>query len=284
MKRDRYFKKNMVFIFSFLFGWVMFFGICQAEELSVPGLIEAWAQVTMKAKVSGTLGSIPVEEGDSVKEGSILLELENQKEKAMIRLADARLEKAKAALMEAKVVLQNSKKDLERKEMMKEIIPKKDLENARDLALQHEASVSGKEGEVKEGEAELRLRTVELENTLIKAPFDGIVSQIPVRAGETVAALSTPICEVVHLDTLYVQVAIPIQYLPLLEKGMKVSIRVEKETLSLNKRFVGEIWYINPIVDPTSRRFKVKVLLRNPHPMVRPGMIAEVLFPMSSKR
>jgi len=274
----------MVFIFSFFSGGIILSEISWAEELSVPGLIEAWAQVTMKAKVSGTLGSIPVEEGDRVKEGSILLELENQKEKAVIKLAEARLEKAKAALMEAKVVLQNSKKDLERKEMMKEIIPKKDLENARDLVLQHEASVFGKEGEVKEGEAELRLRTVELENTLIKAPFDGIVSQIPVRAGETVAALSTPICEVVHLATLYVQVAVPIQYLPLLEKGMKVSIRVEKETLSLNKRFVGEIWYINPIVDPTSRRFKVKVLLRNPHPMVRPGMIAEVLFPMSSKR
>ena len=275
---------TMVFIFSFFSGGIILSGISWAEEFSVPGLIEAWAQVTMKAKVSGTLGSIPAKEGDHVKEGSVLLELENQKEKAMIKLAEARLEKTKAALMEAKVVLQNSKKDLERKEMMKEIIPKKDLENARDLVLQHEASVSGKEGEVKEGEAELRLRTVELENTLIKAPFDGIVSQIPVRAGETVAALSTPICEVVHLDTLYVQVAVPIQYLPLLEKGMKVSIRVEKEMLSFNKRFVGEIWYINPIVDPTSRRFKVKVLLRNPHPMVRPGMIAEVLFPISSKR
>jgi HlyD family secretion protein len=274
----------MVFIFSFLIGWGIFSGASRAEEFSVPGLIEAWAQVTMKMKASGTLKPIPVEEGDRVKEGTMLLELENEKEKAMIQLAKARIEKAKASVMETRVTLQSSKKDLERKEMMKEVIPKKDLENAQDQVLQNEANVMVKEGEVKEAEAELHLRIVELENTQIKAPFDGIVTQIPVRAGETVAALNTSICDVVRLDTLYVQVAVPIQYLPLLGKGTKVGIRVEKDTLPFNKRFEGEIWYINPIVDPTSRRFKVKVLLRNPHPLVRPGMVAEVVFPVPSKR
>jgi RND family efflux transporter MFP subunit len=219
-----------------------------------------------------------------VKEGSILLELQNEREKAMIQLAEARVEKAKASLLEAQVVLQNSKKDLQRKEMMKDVIPKKDLENAQDQVLQYEANVMVKEGEIKEAEAELHLRTVELENTRIKAPFEGMVTQIPVKAGETVAALNTSICDVVQLDRLYVQVAVPIQYLPLLEKGMKVSIQVEKDTLPFNKKFEGEIWYINPIIDPTSRRFNVKVLLRNPHPLVRPGMVAEVLFPMPSKK
>jgi len=274
----------MVFIFSFFSGGIILSGISWAEDFSVPGLIEAWSRVTMKVKASGTIGSIKIEEGDEVKEGKVLLELENHRERALIRLAEARLEKAKAALMEEKVVLQNTKKDLERKEMMKEIIPKKDLENARDLVLQHEASVSGKEGEVKEGEAELHLRTVELENTLIRAPFDGVVTEIYVKAGETVAALNTSICDVIHLDRLYVQVAVPIQFLPLLRKGMKVSMRVEKDTLLFNKRFEGEIWYINPVVDPTSRRFKTKVLLHNPHRLVRPGMIGEVFFPIPTKK
>jgi HlyD family secretion protein len=285
MKSRRFVKTvMMVLIFSFLSGWIILSGVSWAEEFSVPGLIEAWAQVTMKMKVSGTLGPIPIEEGDRVKEGTILLELQNDREKAMIQLAKARVEKAKASLLEAQVTLENSKKDLQRKEMMKDVIPKKDLENAQDQVLQNEAKVMVQEGEIKEAEAELRLRTVELESTQIKAPFDGIVTQIPVKAGETVAALNTSICDVVHLDRLYVQVAVPIQYLPLLEKGMKVGIHVERDTLPFNKRFEGEIWYINPIVDPTSRRFKVKVLLRNPHPLVRPGMVAEVLFPAPSKK
>ena len=251
-----------------------------AEEFAAPGLIEAWAQVTMKAKTSGNIGSIQVEEGDRVKEGKVLLELENHREKALIRLAEARVEKAKAALMEAKVTLQNSKKDLGRKEVMKEVIPKKEFENAQDLVVQHEALVLTREGEVKEAEAELHLRTVELENTLIQAPFDGMMTQIHVKTGETVASLNTPICEVVHLDRLYVQVTVPIQFLPRLKKGMRVDIRVEKDALLFNKKFGGEILYINPIVDPTSRRFKVKVLFHSPDDLVRPGMIAEVFFPL----
>jgi len=276
--------KVIVSIVSLLCTLGVLLGFSYAQEFAVPGLIEAWAQVTMKMKASGTLRPILIEEGDRVKEGSVLLELENDREKAMIQLAEARVEKAKASLSEVRVLLQNSKKDLERKEMMKEVIAKKELENAQDQVLQSEANVRVKEGEVKEAEAELRLRIVELESTQIKAPFEGIVTQIPVKAGETVAALNTSICDVVRLDRLYVQVAVPIQYLPILGKGMKVGIRVEKETLAFNKRFEGEIWYINPIVDPTSRRFNVKVMLRNPHSLVRPGMVAEVLFPTPSKR
>ena len=276
--------KVIVSIVSLLCTLGVLLGFSYAQEFAVPGLIEAWAQVTMKMKASGTLRPILIEEGDRVKEGSVLLELENDREKAMIQLAEARVEKAKASLSEVRVLLQNSKKDLERKEMMKEVIAKKELENAQDQVLQSEANVRVKEGEVKEAEAELRLRIVELESTQIKAPFEGIVTQIPVKAGETVAALNTSICDVVRLDRLYVQVAVPIQYLPILGKGMKVGIRVEKETLAFNKRFEGEIWYINPIVDPTSRRFNVKVLLRNPHSLVRPGMVAEVLFPIPSKK
>ena len=284
MKLDRLFGKTRAFILASLLIWVTSVGVCRGEEFSVPGLIEAWAQVTMKAKASGTLGPIPVEEGDLVKEGAVLFELENHKEKAMIRLAEARVEKAKASLAEVRVTLQSSRKDLERKEMMKEVIPKKELENARDLVLQHEATVKVREGEIREAEAELHLRNVELESTLIRAPFDGVIAKIHVKAGETVAALNTSICDVVHLKKLFVQVSVPLPYLPALEKGMKVSIRVEKDAQIFDRRFGGEIWYVYPIVDPASRRFQVKVLLPNPHSLVRPGMIAEVLFPVPTKK
>jgi nitroreductase len=49
-----------------------------------------------------------------------------------------------------------------------------------------------KEAEIKEAEAELRLRTVELENTQIKAPFDGIVTQIPVKAEQSLVIFYLP--------------------------------------------------------------------------------------------
>lgn len=277
-------KRIIISIFICLLGFGISYGKCHAEEWSIPGLIEPWAQAIMKMKVSGTIGFIHVEEGQWVKEGDLLIELQNQRERAMLELAEARVSKAKASLLEAQVVLDNSRKDLERKELMKEVIPQKEYENARDKVLQSEAIFKIKEGELKEAEAELNLRKVELENTQLRAPFDGMITEIMVKGGETVAGLQSSICEVVQLDKLYVQVAVPLQFLPVLEKGMKVGVKVEKEAFPSLKRFVGEIYYINPMIDPASRRFKVKVYLGNPHPLIRPGMTAEVLFPSPSKR
>lgn len=256
----------------------------QGGELSLPGLIEAWSQTTMKMKVSGTIGFLHMEEGQRVREGDLLLELQNEREKALLELAEARVNKAKASLLEAQVLLENSRRDFERKELMKEVIPQKDYENARDKVLQSEAIFKIREGELKEAEAELRLRMVELEYTQLRAPFDGMIIEVPIKRGETVAALQTPICEVVQVDKLYVQVAVPLQFLPVLEKGMKVGVKVEKEVFPSLRRFVGEIYYIHPMVDPTSRRFKVKISIRDSHPLIRPGMTVEVLIPISSKR
>lgn len=282
--KDEEFMKVIVSIVLILFTGLTVSGPSYGGEISIPGLIEAWAQATMKVKVSGTIGSIHMEEGQRVKEGDLLLELQNEREKAMLQLAEAKVNKARASLLEVQVLLENSRKDLERKELMKEVISQKEYENARDKVLQSEAIFKIKEGELKEAEAELQLRIVELENTQLRAPFDGMITEIPIKKGETVAALQTSICDVVQLDKLYVQVAVPLQLLPTLEKGMKVWVKVEKEVFPSLKRLVGEISYINPMVDPTSRRFKVKVSLGNPHPWIRPGMTAEVLIPLSSKR
>jgi RND family efflux transporter MFP subunit len=266
-------------VVSCMFTMAALAGAARGEEFAVPGLIEAWNQVTMKTKVNGTVGAINVREGEDVKKGMVLVELENAREKAAIKLAEASLDKAKAALAEARVSLQNSRKDLERKEMMKDIIAKKDYENAKDAVLQNEANVSGREGEVKEAEAMLLLRTAELGNTMVRAPFDGTVTDVQVKLGETVAEVNTPICDVAFLDTLYIQVAVPVQYLPRLKRGSKVSVKIEKESPLFTKRFSGEIKYVNPIVDPTSRRVRIKVVLHNPSRLIRPGMVAEVIFP-----
>ncbi len=66
MKNQRSIIKAVLF-----FGFLLFLiktpmATAQTQEFSAPGLIEAWAQVTMKAKTSGSIGSIEVKEGDHV--------------------------------------------------------------------------------------------------------------------------------------------------------------------------------------------------------------------------
>ncbi|MBW1895532.1 MAG: efflux RND transporter periplasmic adaptor subunit [Deltaproteobacteria bacterium] len=262
----------------FLLLVVVAAGQAFAEELSVAGLVEASANVQMKAKASGTIGRIKVNEGDKVKEGIIIAELENKREKAFIELARAKIKSARMAIDERKIALESSRKELERKEMMKSVIARKELEIAQDHVLQYEAGVLLKENELQEAQAELNLRKAELENTYLRAPFDGVVTAIHVEEGETVRALEDPICDVFSLEKMFVKVAIPVGFIKFIDQKTAVSVQVEKEIDLSGKRLKGKVQYINPTVEPTSRTFGARLEILEPDRLVRPGMRANVIF------
>jgi cobalt-zinc-cadmium efflux system membrane fusion protein len=249
-----------------------------AEELSVAGLVEADASVQMKARASGTIGRIKVQEGDRVKKGLIIAELDNKREKALIELARAKMESARAAISERKIALESGKKELERKEMMKTVIARKELEMAQDDVLQYEAGVLLRESTLEEGRAEMNLRKAELENTYLRAPFDGVVTAIHVEEGETVRALEDPVCDVFSLKKIFVKVAIPVGFIRFIEEETAVSVQVEKEIELSGKRLKGKVEYINPTVEPTSRTFGARIEILEPDRLVRPGMRANVIF------
>jgi RND family efflux transporter MFP subunit len=262
----------------FLLMIMVLAGHAAAEELSMVGIVEADASVRMKAKASGTVARIMVDDGDKVTRDMVIVELQNTREKAMIELAKAKVESARAGIEERKIALQTSRKDLERKEIMKDVVARKELENAQDLCLQYEAVVQLKENELREAEAELNLRQAELENTYIRAPFDGVVTEIHVEQGETVRALEDPICDVFDTKKLFVRVAVPIGLIKFIDKKTPVSVEVEKELGLSDKRFKGTVDYINPTLEPTSRTSHARIQILDPNRLVRPGMKANVIL------
>ena len=161
---------------------------------------------------------------------------------------------------------------------MKDVVARKELENAQDLCLQYEAVVQLKENELREAEAELNLREAELDNTYIRAPFDGVVTEIHVERGETVRALEDPICDVFDMRKLFVRVAVPIGLIKFIDKKTPVSVEVEKELGLSDKRFKGTVDYINPTLEPTSRTSHARIQILDPNRLVRPGMKANVIL------
>jgi RND family efflux transporter MFP subunit len=264
----------------FLCLFIVVAGAGQAfsEELSVAGLVEASANVQMKAKASGTIGRIKVREGDPVKANAVIVELDNKREKALIALSRAKVESARTAIEERKLALESTRKDLERKEMMKTVIARKELETAQDHVLQYEAAVRLRENELLEAQAELALRQAELEITYLKAPFDGVVTDVHVEEGETVRALEDPICDVFDLSKMFVKVAIPLGFIKFVDTNTVVSVEVEKEIGLTGKPVEGKVVYVNPTVEPTSRTFGARIEILAPDGLVRPGMRANVKF------
>lgn len=252
------------------------------DSLSFRGVVHPWAEATMKSKVHGKIRQIYVREGQGVRKGGILMEFDNDREASMVELSQARLSQARASLEEMKTILLNSRKDLQRKQEAAQVVPRKLLEDAEDLVRQHEASVSAREAEVAQAVAEVKLRQVELEDTRVRTPFDGVVTRLHVEEGEVVKALEVDICQVVALDKLYVEVSLPLDLLRKVRAQQQVTVVPDRVGGRSVKGFKGEIYYINPLLDPTSKTFKVKVRIDSPDGVLRPGMIANVAFPFLS--
>jgi RND family efflux transporter MFP subunit len=268
-------KKISIFLSLLIF---VVFDIADAREVVVRGTIKSTADVTMMAKVHGTVSRILIKDGEAAKKGDIIMEIENAREKAALALAVSKLGSARASLKEIEVVLENSRKDLKRKEMMKDIIAPKEYENARDQVMQHEAVLATRQADVSQAEAEVKVREAEIEDTYVRAPMDGIVSWIYVKEGETIQAYQTTLCEVTSLNDLYVEVALPINFIRALDKKMSIYINVEKGTMPAKNRFKGEVIYACPTLDASSRTFKARIRIISPSNMVRPGMVADVVF------
>ena len=116
-----------------------------------------------------------------------------------------------------------------------------------------------------------------LEDTTVRAPFDGYVTARPVAAGEYVSPASK-IATIVRMGILKLQLQAPEQHAAQVRTGMTVAARVSAYP---SREFTGKVTAINPSVDPSSRVFILEARFENPGAALRPGMFgtARVLLP-----
>ncbi|MGB7759444.1 MAG: efflux RND transporter periplasmic adaptor subunit [Bryobacteraceae bacterium] len=109
-----------------------------------------------------------------------------------------------------------------------------------------------------------------LDDTTIRAPFDGYITARPVAAGEYVA-FNNRIVTMVRIGTLKLQLQAPEQRAALARVGMAVVAHVSAYP---DREFAGRVTAVNPAVDPNSRVFVLEARFDNPSAELRPGMFA----------
>jgi membrane fusion protein, multidrug efflux system len=122
--------------------------------------------------------------------------------------------------------------------------------------------------------AQVRLERaqLELDRSVVRAPFDGLVASIEAQAGEWVRA-GDPLLRVVDVDPIRVEV----QVLEGEVRWLRRSGAAQVEFAALpGEPFAGEIASVNPVIDPELRTAKVTVVVSNPDGRVLPGMYARV--------
>ncbi len=145
------------------------------------------------------------------------------------------------------------------------------LEGAQNTARQNYGGVETQEASLQAIRAQVALARKTLDDTQIKAPFDGYVSARPVSPGEYVST-STNIATIVRLTPIKLELRVPENYSPDMRVGLPVSANVPGYP---GRMFQGRVTAVNPEVDTNSRTFTVEAEFANTGRELKPGMFGE---------
>jgi len=281
-------------------------------SIRVTGDILPFMQIDLFPKVSGYLERIDVHLGDSVRQGQVIAQIDRTDFLQKVREIEAKVAQAKAQLKEietgtraeelrqaeeavrqAQSRFENAKLQHERIEALyrREVISKKERDAANMEYTVAEAQLASSQqqlkllrdgarqevrdatqAKLKEMEAILEQERTRLQNTLIVVPFRGEISRKYVDAGALVSS-STPLVNLVHIETLKVIANVLEKDIPLLRTGMKAKVRVESYP---ERIFEGRVEKINSTLDLSTRTLQAEIYIPNPYRLLKPGMFAKL--------
>ena len=168
------------------------------STVSASGTINATNEVKIGSQISGTISEVLAEENDIVKKGDILAIINPETIKQTITRYEAHLYSAKAALAASEASLANKKWNLEQLDKLYTATKGKspsafEMESARMDYQTALAEIEVKKAAIKEAETNLNSAKIDLKNSIIVSPVDGVILTRSIEAGQTVAAsFSTP--------------------------------------------------------------------------------------------
>ncbi len=234
-----------------------------SEKMTLSGTLEALNSADIVAKTSGKVAGIGVDVGSRVSAGQVLMSLEAEELAAAVSSAEASLETARVTYDLA----------LKKYERGKELYQSGAVAQA-DFEENYEGALRKAAAGVKSFQAALAQSQARYKETVIKSPFNGIVTARNINVGE-LAGTSTPLFTVSNLDILFVSVNVNEQQVNKLAEGQKVRVRV---TAVDQSPLTGVVTNIALAADTKTKAFPVKIQLENKNHKLKPGMFAEVLL------
>ena len=124
------------------------------------------------------------------------------------------------------------------------------------------------------------------ENTVLKAPFSGVITAKSVEEGELYSASMAPggskgVVRITQLNPLKIDLDVDDQTIRFIKKGMQVELTVDNGTDSLP--VYGRVDYVNPVANSMSRTFGVRIIVQNPKHALLPGYFAEAHILISTR-
>ncbi|MHB1327109.1 MAG: efflux RND transporter periplasmic adaptor subunit [Gemmatimonadales bacterium] len=259
-------------------------GGANAAGITANGYVVARTRASVSSRIAGRLAALGVEEGTRVRRGQVMARLENADYEAAVAQAVADSLRAMAALEEAQIARDQLGRDLAR---AKELLAR-NLESASAIETINaqlegaSARVSVQQAQVRSAQAALAFARANLDNTYIKAPFDGTVLRKDAEVGEVVAPVASgggltrgAVVTMADLSTLEVEVDVNEAYIAQIKSQQPARITLDAYP-SVN--FAGRVRQIVPTADRQRATVQVKVAITEHDSRILPEMGARVEF------
>jgi RND family efflux transporter MFP subunit len=251
--------------------------------LNATGYVVAQRKASVASKATGRLEWLGVQEGSRVKRDEIIARLESEDVMAAREQAAANVKVARASVEQAQAELREAQRALERS---RELLAQGFVSQAaHDTAIAREerdqAALNGARAQVRVAEANLRAAEVAVEQTVIRAPFDGVVLTKNANVGDTItpfsSALDTKGAVVTMADMSTLEVEADVSESSLASVRVDQPCEIELDALP-DMRFQGTVSRMVPTVDRTKATVTAKIRFRELDPRVLPDMSAKVAF------
>jgi RND family efflux transporter MFP subunit len=252
--------------------------------LDASGYVIARRQATVSSKVTGKITEVRIEEGQRVAAGEVLARIDDANVQAQRRLAEAQLQAARAQREEIKVQLAEAERTLARnRELLAKMLVSQAVFDAAEASRDSLRARLASAGEnVAVAEAGLAVQQQALEDTVIRAPFDAVVTVKNAQPGEMISPLSaggdgtrTGIGTLVDMASLEIEVDVNENFINRVVPGQAVTARLNAyPELSLPAAVIAVV----PTADRSKATVKVRVGLEQPDPRVLPQMGVRVSF------
>jgi len=244
-----------------------------SEKLYYTGVIEAWKKITITPDVGGKIAKIHVEEGDRVRKGQLLAELDTR----AIRL---QLEQAQAALAVTEANHKDAKRNMDRMERLKSEKAVSDQQYEK-IKLSYEAA----EAQLRQARATVNLAKHNLDVSLMKAPFSGVIASKNAEVGDVINPMMggfSPQSGILTLmDFSRIKIEIDVSHLDIvrIKKGQAAQLSL---TVFPDRVFQGRVSLVNMTADPLTKKFKVEVRVDNSDLVLRPNTFGEITLEVST--
>lgn len=256
------------------------------SQVSANGRIDAQRKVDMSANVMGQIVNLAVREGDVVKKGDFLLQIDRKQLAATAQGAEASMnalfadrDAARASLTEAQLSFDRAQKNYNER-----ITPLAELDRARSVLASARANVGAIERRIEQSRANLTAARDTLSKTTMVAPMAGIVTALPVEEGEvavigTMNNPGTKLLTIADMSVVEAVMEVDETDVPSVKVGQRATITIDAYP---NKTFNGVVTEVGS--SPMTRagvssgteavNFEVKIQIENPPADVRPGFSA----------